>query len=310
MATHNVLLTGATGFIGSQLLEALLKAGHAVSIVVRKQSDTHRIAHILGNPNVRVYSDEVSDLRRAFIEKKIAAVVHLAGKYIKAHTKAEEVDDMMRSNVVFPAVLLDLMREYGVQKIVNTGSFFEYELTSHEPLTETSSLKPFNLYARTKSLFDEVAKDYTVNFGFSCVTLRLFAVYGPGDNEKLMAFLIKNFLTKKQIALTKSEQQWNFTFVHDIVEAYVKAVEYSVTMPAGYEVFNIGSTKAVSVKDVVQTLEHELAVSGLVSYDKPYLSDEIFYANCDGVKAAQKLGWTAKTSLVEGLKQTVAFYKK
>ncbi|HLD60846.1 MAG TPA: NAD-dependent epimerase/dehydratase family protein, partial [Patescibacteria group bacterium] len=137
--------------------------------------------------------------------------------------------------------------------------------------------------------------------------LRLFGPYGPDDNDKLVTFLVKSLRAHTPLTLTPGEQQWNFTYVGDIVEAFMKAIEF-VSQPDGSsEVFNIGATETHSIKEVVETLE---AVSGEhteVSYTKPYPPNEIFYVNCDGLKAKQVLGWEARTSLRDGLRATWEF---
>ncbi len=310
MKARAVLLTGVTGFIGSHLLTALIENGSTVCAVVRKQSNTWRIAPPLGHPLVKVYSDEIGDLRRAFTEQTIDCVLHLATKYIKHHTTTAEEQEMIAANVTFPTTILDLMREYSVRHIVTTGTFFEYDLAGRATLTESSPEKPYNFYARTKLLFDNVVKEYVKKYEFSAVHLRLFAPYGPKDNEKLIPFLIKSFLKKQPVHLTPAEQQWNFTYVGDIVEAYLSAMEFCCGLNGGYEMFNIGATRAVSVKTVVEILERILATPGMVSYDKPYPPDEIFYANCDGKKAERLLGWKAQTDIETGLKKVVEYYRE
>ncbi len=306
---RTILVTGATGFIGSRLVERLLESGCTVCVIIRPQSDIWRIAHLLANPRLKVCGDKIGEIERMFLEQTIDCVVHLAGKYIKQHSKPEEVVDLISSNVSFPAVLLEIMRQYNVHSLVTAGSFFEYDLSGNVPLVESSPLKPYNFYARTKLILSDIIKDYAGSHGFSCAHLRLFSTYGPKDNEKLFSYLINNFLRKQPFQLSPSKQQWNFTYVDDVVNAFERAIDYCMSMPSGYEVFNIGHTKAVSIESIVSRLESQLAISGLVSYDKPYLSNEIFYVNCEGQKAREVLGWEAKTDIEDGLRQTVAYYR-
>lgn len=306
---RTILITGATGFIGSQLAQQLLESDCVVCVIVRPQSDTWRIAHLLGNPFLKVYGDRTEEIERIFLEQKIDCVVHLAAKYIKQHSTPAEVNELMAANVVFPATLLEVMRQNNARSIVTAGSFFEYDLSGHSALTESSPLKPYNLYARTKLILNDIIKDYTGWYGMACAHLRLFSSYGPKDNDKLFSYLIKNLLNKRPVQLTPSKQQWNFTYVSDVVNAFMRAIEYCLLMKSGYEVFNIGQTKAVSIESVVNILERQLAISGLVRYDKPYPPNEIFYVSCDGEKARKQLGWEAKTGIEEGLRKTVDYYR-
>jgi nucleoside-diphosphate-sugar epimerase len=307
MSQLTILLTGANGFIGSHLLKALLAENYRVLITTRQESDNSRITGLL--PKVKIYGTDINDLRKAFSEQKIDCVIHLAANYLKNHTHAEEVTTLLNSNVVFPATILDLMREYGVRSFINTGTFFEYDLKEKKILTEKSPIQPFNMYAESKILFSELTQNYTKQYGLSTVYLRLFAPYGPSDNDKLIVSLIKNLMAKKSIQLSPSEQEWNFTYVSDIVEAYLLAIKYVCVVKPGYEIFNIGINETVKVKTVAEIIEKELGLNGLVDYDKPYAKNEIFYANCSAKKASKLLNWKAKISIDQGLRLTVDYYR-
>ena len=302
------LLTGATGFIGSFLLTAMIKRGDAVVVVTRENSNLSRISEIANHPNVFIIHDSAAEIKTAIIRHKVSCVLHLAARYIKRHQTVAELEDLLQSNLVFPAKILEIMKETGVKKIITAGSFFEYDLAKKITLTEQSDIKPYNLYALTKVLFQAMVNQYVENEGFKNVHLRLFAPYGPKDNEKLISFLIKSFINKTPVHLTPSEQQWNFTYVDDIVEAFLLAIDYCNKQKNDAEVFNIGQPTAVSIHAIVAELEALLGVKNLVVYDKPYPPDEIFYAACDGIKARDLLGWQAKTSISAGLKKTVAYF--
>lgn len=306
---RTILVTGATGFIGSQLVESLLNSNNTICAIMRPRANTWRVAQLLNNPNLKACGDSTAEIERIFSEQNIDCVVHLAGKYLKQHSTPAEVEELIASNVSFPALLLEIMRKHNVRSIVTAGSFFEYDLSGNTTLNESSPVQPYNFYARTKLMFNDIVKDYVDSYGFSCMHLRLFSTYGPKDNEKLFAYLIKSLLNKQPIHLTPSQQEWNFTYVGDVVEAFIQAIDYCLGMKNSYEVFNIGQTKTISIENIVHTLERQLAISGLVSYNKPYLSNEIFYVNCDGRKAQQLLGWAAKTDIEQGLAQTINYFR-
>lgn len=308
MKVQHVLVTGATGFIGSHLVVKLLELGCVVSIIVRADSDTWRIKDVLKHENLKIYSDTSEDVERLFVEQSIDCVVHLAAKYIKYHSSPAEARQLMEANVVFPAMLLDIMIKYNVRSIVSAGSFFEYDLENKNILSELSPVKPYNLYARTKLMMHDLLGDYARWYDLSSVYLRIFSAYGPKDNEKLFSYLIKNFLDKKEIELTPSEQQWNFTYVSDIVDAFIKAIDFSISHKQNHVVFNVGGNEPISIKNIVSILENKLAISGLVRYDKPYQKNEIFYVSCDGKKAYEELGWAAQIGIEEGLQKTIDYH--
>lgn len=300
-----ILLTGATGFIGSHLLKKLLEQNYRVVAVVRPGSNTRRMQKHL--PQIKTCANDVASLRVLFSTTPIDTVVHLATTYYKQHTTAEEAAVMLETNVTLPATILDLMRECGVKKFIAAGTFFEYDLSERRLLNETAPLRPYNFYAKTKQLFHEVMDYYSQTYDIRTAYLRLFSPYGPDDNDKLVTFLVKSLRSHTPLTLTPGEQQWNFTYVGDIVGALIKAIGFLARPDSTSEVFNIGATETHSIKEVVKTLEEVSGEQTEVSFTKPYPPNEIFYVNCDGIKAKQVLGWEAQTSLREGLEATWNF---
>ena len=136
----HILLTGATGFLGSHLLEALLAQGYKVTILKRSTSDTWRIGHLLNN--VSVY-DNNENLEFAFEGKDIDTVIHLATCYRKFED-ASDIEEMTKANIAFPSEVLIQGLKHGLKHFINTGSYFEYDC-SVQPVIESARLKPFNL---------------------------------------------------------------------------------------------------------------------------------------------------------------------
>jgi len=180
MSQQTVLLTGATGFMGSHLLEALLKQDYRVVILKRSTSDTWRIAHLLDQ--VISYDVDLVELELAFEEQEIDLVVHLATLYRKFE-ESTDIDGMLRTNVSFPSQLLYSAMRHEVKGFINTGTFFEYDC-SKLPIDEKAALKPFNFYAQTKLAFENILKGYAEKI--PSITLKLFSPYGEKDNQKLI----------------------------------------------------------------------------------------------------------------------------
>jgi len=253
------------------------------------------------------YDIDKTSLETVFKENKIDCVIYLATYYRKKHSK-EDVVNMIDTNIKFPSELLEQMRLSSVKYFINTGTFFEYAQKS-EPINETQSRLPYDLYAATKIAFSEILKYYSDQQSITSIDLKLFAPYGPKDNEKLIVFVVKNYLGKKKFSISPGEQKWNWTFVKDIADAYIKALKYIEKMDNSYEVFNIGSDKIYSIKEIIEVIEKINGGECLVSYDKPYSKNEIFYVCCDNTKAKNLLGWIPKYNLQDGLKQTYNYYR-
>ena len=300
-----ILLTGATGFIGSHLLYELVGKKYEVIIIKRSTSDTWRINDLLDK--VKVYNVNEINLEEIFIENSIDCAIHLATNYIKAHKNRVEVESMISDNIKFPTDLAELCVRYNVKNFINTGTFFEYKMKK-KAIDENDPIEPYNFYAATKIAFGDILKYYSKQFCFRVIDLKLFAPFGEKDNEKLIIFLIKSMLQGKHVDFSGGEQSWNFTYVKDIVQAFIKGLKKIETIHK-YESFNIGYEKSYSIKQLVKKLE---AISGKkidISWgSKPYAENEIFYVNCKNNKAKDILGWNSQFNLQTGLKETYNYY--
>lgn len=301
-----VLLAGATGFIGSHVLERLLEEKYKIVILKRSFSDTWRISNFL--KKVKSYDLDKSLLEHVFKDNKIDCVIYSATKYVKRRETINDVEKMIEANISFPSKLCYLCVQHKVKYFINTGSFFEYKIM-REPIKESRiEKKAYNFYAASKLAFGEILKFYSDNYDFNVVDFKLFSAFGERDNEKLFVFLIKSLLNNLSIELSGGEQSWNFTYVKNTAEAYTRAIA-SLGKICGYETFNIGSDKAYSIKEIVKKLERISDKKLKVVWGaKPYIDKEIFYVNCDNSKAKKILNWRPTFDIDSGLKRTYDYY--
>lgn len=301
-----ILLTGATGFTGSHLLAGLLESGYEVVVLKRSTSDTWRIDEYLDK--VKIYDIDVQPLELTFEENDFDCVMHLATHYVKFHENIEDVDKIMDFNITTSTKILELAVENKVPYFLNTGSFFEFKMKD-TPIKEGDERVGYNLYASAKIAFDEITKYYAHNFDIKVIDLKLFSPYGEKDKAKVFVFLIKSLLEDKRIEFSGGEQSWNFTYVKDIVNAYLKALEYFEN-DFNYETFNIGRDEVHSLQECVEVIEKISGKEFDITFgERPYVENEIFYANCDNSKAKKLLRWEPKYDLESGLKLMYDYYK-
>jgi len=300
---QTILLTGATGFLGSHLLEALLAEKYKVIILKRSSSDTWRIQHLL--EQVKSYDVDTQDLELAFLEQRIDYIIHLATFYRKVDD-GSVIKDMFESNVTFPVQLLELSIQYSVKGFINTGTFFEYNC-SKLPVDEYAEIQPFNLYAKTKLAFEGVLKTYSNELNIS--TLRLFSPYGEKDNNKLIPMIISKALANEKIELSDGLQKLDFIYEKDIVDAYLCTIRTMEKKQGnGYSIYNIGSGISISIREIVSIIEQQLkkplnkAWGDLSKVDMPI-------AFADISKAIDHLGWSPQHSIQDGLAKTIAYYE-
>lgn len=303
----SILLTGATGFIGSHILEELLKNNYEVILLKRSFSDNWRFKHLLNNPKIdlKVYDIDKIKLGTIFNENEINGILHLA-TYYKKYQSNEDISPMMESNIKFPIDLLDLAVSHDVDFFVNTGTFFEYD-TKRVPLSENSQIKPFNFYAKTKIAFESSLEYYFSEKGINTSTMKIFSPYGPFDEEKkIIPHLILNLLKNNPVELSHGLQKLDFVYVKDITRAYLKLIE-NINNFDSYETFNIASGFPYSIREIVSILE-EITSSQL---DKKWGADienkNIIFSDIN--KSKEYLNWVPEYSIHEGLKETVNYYR-
>lgn len=301
-----ILITGATGFIGSYLLDKLLyDTNYNIIILKRSTSDIFRISNLL--QKVKVYDADTINLEEIFKRNKINGIVHLATNYVKAHN-LHSISSLIESNITLPTKLIELSAIYGVRYFINTGTFFEYSFNCN-PVTEESQIKPYNLYAATKLAFNNVLEYYGSNTSLNILTLKLAAPFGYKDNQKLVPYLIKSLLNNEKVILEKGEQEWDFIYVKDVVSAYISAIELCInTKRSIFEEILIGTSEKTSIKKMVETI-NGLHGKEMIFLEKEYQPNQIFTVYLDNSKAKNMLQWVPKYSIEDGLEETYNLYK-
>jgi nucleoside-diphosphate-sugar epimerase len=280
-----ILITGATGFLGSKVLEMLIENNYKVLVLKRKNSDTKRVDMYLEKENVFVYNvEELGDL---FQTLKIDIILHLATCYGRNNESYEEI---LESNFYFPQKLIDLSIEFGVNYFINT----------HTVLKSSA-----NFYATTKhQLFDYLNSKSTYFNKIINVIPEYF--YGAGDsNWKLMSMLISKLHQNiHQIDLTTGKQKRNFIYISDLVEAYKIILENLKELHEQSAKVYIGTDDLIMIKELALICKSFFPESSTV-LNFGALADRIddvdFYDN----QLISNWGWKPKVSLKEGIEKTI-----
>jgi UDP-glucose 4-epimerase len=304
MSNPTILLTGATGFLGSHMLEALVANEYKVIALKRSTSNMWRISNIKNN--VTFYDVDQITVSDIFCNHKIDVIVHMATLY-KKYEESSDIHEMVDANITFPLELLAQSVKHGVKGFINTGTFFEYDC-SKQPVDEDVAVKAFNFYAKTKLAFEAALKTYTDDL---CInTFKLFSLFGEKDNPKLLPLIIKKSLTNQTITLSEGLQKLDFIYVKDVVSAYLKGIERmgKNSYQAEYEVFNLGSGVPLSIRDIVSVVEESTGCRIDVSWGLPSEMDiQMAYADID--KAKRLLNWTPDSGVREGIINCIKYYR-
>ena len=284
---QTILLTGATGYLGSQIANAFVCAKHRVAILTRKNSNLSRINSLL--PNLQVFNLE-DGLDKPFrILGKVHAVVHTATCYGR---KGETPLAVFEANTVFPLRLLEIATNFGADSFFNTDTVLnEY----------------INTYSLSKHQFAEWGKSFASEGAIKFINIQLEHFYGPGDDaQKFTSYVIRSCLNNlSEIKLTAGEQSRDFVHVDDVVRAYTCLVDKATKLDSGYHNCGVGSGQSVSLKEFVNKI-HRLtnSRSKLMFGALPYRKYELLQSQAD-TSLLEEIGWNCQLSLEQGLEQTI-----
>jgi len=282
-----VLITGATGYIGKNLCGFLQNRQVEVLAVVRKESN---LSGIQGIPYF-VYDNTTESLINAIAEFQPDVVVHLATCFIGRHM-ADQIEDLVDSNILFGVRLLEAMSSCGVNRFINTATAWQY--------VGNSPYRPVSLYAATKQALEDILVYYTEDRGIKVITLILNDTYGPVDSRPKVLNLLKNVVKTGQVLeMSPGEQEMNFLYIDDVVSAYWIAIQRCMSSETPAEVFDVMSSKAIPLRQVAELFEKVNGITLPVKWGaKPYREKEIMKA----YQPKKPLpGWKPLISMEEGL---------
>ena len=302
-----VLITGAEGFIGSHLVRRLLKEGALVHALVKKGSSLWRIQDFLDRLIVLEADITDCDLLQSSIPRfKPQIVFHLAA-LVDVSRSWELIAPLVQTNIVGTINLLSVVKESPLDAFIHTSTSEEYG-DAPSPIEETRRESPISPYSFSKLAGTHLCQMAARTFDLPVTVVRLFPVYGPfQDSSMFIPSAIRDLLLKKAFKMSPGEQMREFTYVDDVVEAYLKV---ACCPQARGELLNVGNGVAHRIKDVVEIIRRLVGGNANVAVGAlPYRKGEGSEIFCDNSKIRQLTGWFPHMSLEEGLRLTVEWYK-
>ncbi len=217
-----VIITGATGYIGSNIARRLHEEGYEVHIIVRTKSSLDLITDIEKDIFIHQYVEDAEKLLEMFRKIRADVVIHLAGMFVSEHKK-EQVEGLLQANVIFSTQILQATVESGMKYFINTGTNWQNYCGEQ--------YNPVNLYAATKEAFKDILLYYTKTSQLRTITLKLLDTYGPFDpRKKIMSLFSKIAVTGEQLDMSKGEQELGLVYIEDVIKAYMIALDKITTM--------------------------------------------------------------------------------
>lgn len=283
-----IVLTGATGFLGSHLLAKLLHRGEEVLVLKRSFSNTRRIDPLLAHVRHLDLDTDQDGLDATFRSGRVRTVIHCATDYGRRDTEPYRI---VEANIMLPLRLLCLAQKHGTGCFINTDTILDKRI-SHYSLSKSQFLQWMVFHSSR----------------LTCINLALEHFYGTGDDRtKFTSYIIDALLREvPYIDLTFGEQTRHFVHVDDVASAFLCLLDHAGRLGNGMAKFQIGAFSPISIRDFVlqaKTIsgnQHtELRFGAL-----PYRENEVMHPLVD-LHPLLELGWTPKTSLGDGLAATI-----
>lgn len=298
-----VLLTGATGFIGSQVARALKTAGHDLRVSVRPDSDRAAIADLAADLEFVVcdlWDASAADLER--LCRGIDLCVHAAwyakpGEYLASPENLRCVKGSL--------ALLEALAGASCPRVVMVGSCFEYRF-GPDALSESSPVDPTSLYAASKVATRYMGEQLAALRGIRFLWARPFYQYGPFEHPKrLVPAVMGALLRGEKVDVSSGVQVRDFLHVRDVGEALAAAATSDLT-----GVVNVGSGTPVTVRTIVETIESLVGSTRLVQFGgRPDNPTDPPFVSADITRLRGATGWAPRFDLRTGLEDTLAWWK-
>ena len=310
-----ILVTGSDGFIGSHLVEELVKRGAKVrSFVYYNSFNSWGWLDYFSSSQKRaldIFSGDIRDpngVREAM--KGVDVVFHLAA-LIGIPFSYHSPDSYVDTNIKGTLNILQAARENKLERIFVTSTSEVYGTAQYVPINEDHPINPQSPYAATKAAADSLALSFYRSFNLPVTIVRPFNTFGPRQSARAIipTIIAQIYSGKKTIKLGNLETMRDFNYVSDTVNGFIRLAGTRKTEGG---VYNIGSGRDVSVKDLVEIISQILKKDIKVLKDKQRIrpaKSEVERLLCDMSKIKEACGWEARVSLEDGLNKTCQWVK-
>jgi len=296
----NYLVTGASGFIGSYIIKALLKdKTSSIYCLVRNSSNLFRIQDSVNQLNLV----EISSAKDKLKGIDFKCCIHAAWDGVLNQFKNDEIQ---KENLFFLDFLLDLIKNLKIKKIIALGSQAEYGV-KNKAIKESDLLNPITLYGKEKVKVFLKLKRFCEQNEIIYQWLRVFSSYGPFDHSSwLIPYTILSYLKDEKPILTEGIQKWDYLYAQDLADAVIKSVLFERV-----GVYNLGASSIYSVKEIVTMIHQKIKPNVPLEFGHiPYPKNQIFHLEADSSLFRKRGNWDPKINLSEGLDKTIEYYKK
>ena len=309
-----VLVTGAAGFIGSHVAEALLRRGDQVTIVDNFNSfydpalKRLNIQEIQAVGSFRLIEGDLMNADvRAQALADCDAVIHLAA-WAGVRPSIEMPVRYVEQNLLLPTLLVQSMRERGISRLVWASSSSVYGENSNPPFAEDADISaPVSPYAATKIGGEALAASFAHLYDLDITSLRFFTVYGPRQRPEMAIHKFARLLKQGQPIprFGDGSTSRDYTFIDDIVTGVLGALDHL----GGCRVYNLGESDRISLSDLIELLATTLGVEAQIEA-LPRQPGDVSHTNADIRRAQSEISYRPSVPIAQGIQRFCAWFNE
>lgn len=314
----NILITGGAGFIGSHLVDHILREGQSRVTVADDFNDFYdpaikraNIAHQIGRADFEIVEADIADSQAIddlFARARFDMVIHLAARAgVRPSLEAPLVYE--EANVRGTYSLLEAARKYSVPRFIFGSSSSVYGINSKVPFSEDDQIAhPISPYAATKIAGEAACHTYSHLYGIRVVALRLFTVYGARQRPDLAIHKFARLISEGRPipVFGDGTTRRDYTYIDDIISGLASAMSYEESL---FEVINLGESQTVELSYLIEVLEKALDRRATIDRRPPQAGD-VPVTFADIGKARRLLGYDPKTKIEDGIEKFVRWFRE
>jgi UDP-glucuronate 4-epimerase len=313
-----VVVTGAAGFIGSHLVEALARRGDDVTGIDNfdpfypREMKERNLAELDPQPGFTFREQDMLDVDGlAALLTPDTVVVHLAAKAGVRPSLADPVG-YARANVTGTAAVIEAARRAGVSRVVFGSSSSVYGDSTPVPFREDAvAVEPLSPYAATKRAGELLIRSVAPIYRLRVASIRFFTVYGPRQRPDLAIHAFARRMTEGRVITLFGDgtQSRDYTYCDDIVAGVLAAIEWTAGAPFGVETFNLGGNRTVRTGEMVEEISRALGITPRIEW-APMQPGDVQRTAADLTKSGAVLGYAPRTPFPEGIRRFAAWFRE
>lgn len=315
MPSGKVLVTGAAGFIGSHLVERLLRDGYGVKALIRYNSRNDwgllELLPELIKKSVEVVAGDVRDpymvsksVRGCHTVFHLASLIAIPYSYVAPQSYID-------TNVSGTLNVMQAALDHGVTRVVHTSTSECYGTARYVPIDEKHPLQGQSPYSASKIGADMIAESYYRSFGLPVATIRPFNTFGPRQSARaIVPSIIIQALNSSDIHIGSLEPTRDMNYVDDTVDGFVKVGTVEAAIG---QVTNVGTGSEASIGNLLKIIVKMMGIEPRITVDSVRIrpeKSEVDRLMCNNFKAQELLDWKPKVGLEEGLRRTIEWFQQ